>query len=33
MDVTIDEALQTAAAFLQAEQAQQVLPSFIINPL
>ncbi len=33
MDVTIDEALQTAAAFLQAEQAQQVLPSFVINPL
>ncbi|WP_215396853.1 UDP-galactopyranose mutase [Rheinheimera oceanensis] len=33
MDVTIDEALQTADAFLQAHAQQQVVPAFIISPL
>jgi UDP-galactopyranose mutase len=33
MDVTIDEALQTAAAFINAQEQKQAMPAFVINPL
>lgn len=33
MDVTIDEALQTAAAFLESKKTQQSMPAFIIAPI
>ncbi len=32
MDVTIDEALQTAAMFLSLEQQQQAMPAFAVDP-
>ena len=33
MDVTIDEALQTAKTFLQAQAENQAMPVFVISPL
>lgn len=33
MDVTIDEALQTAKTFLQVQAAKQAMPVFVISPL
>lgn len=33
MDVTIDEALQTAAAFLTSERQGTAMPAFVISPL